>query len=114
MPQPSLVSAGDEEQVECTYLLENMDGQTDRQVRTWNALLLLLPLHHCCHCCCIIAVIIITLLQLLSCHVVAVSCHVIVMSSPHHIVVVVALLQSLHGEHGGAGPRAGTGRSYSV
>src|SRR6266850_1881083 len=30
MPQPSLVSAGNEEQVECTYLLENMDGQTDR------------------------------------------------------------------------------------
>jgi len=25
-----LVSTGDEEQVECTYLLKNMDGQTDR------------------------------------------------------------------------------------
>jgi len=31
MLQPLLVSAGDEEQVECTYLLENMDRQTDRQ-----------------------------------------------------------------------------------
>jgi len=29
MLQPLLVSAGDEEQVECTYLLENMDGQMD-------------------------------------------------------------------------------------
>ena len=40
MPQLLLVSTGDEEQVECTYLLENTDGQTDRQVRTWNASLL--------------------------------------------------------------------------
>src|SRR6266850_4235746 len=31
MLQPLLVSAGDEEQVECTYLLENMDRWTDRQ-----------------------------------------------------------------------------------
>ena len=30
MLQPLLVSAGDEEQVECTYLLENTDGQTDK------------------------------------------------------------------------------------
>jgi len=30
MLQPLLVSAGDEEQVECTYLLENMDGWTDK------------------------------------------------------------------------------------
>jgi len=36
--QPLLMSAGDEEQVECTCFLENMDGQTD-------------ALHCCCHCC---------------------------------------------------------------
>src|SRR6267142_1869217 len=34
MLQPLLVSAGDEEQVECTYLLENTDGRMDGRVRT--------------------------------------------------------------------------------
>jgi len=32
MLQPLLVSAGDEEQVKRTYLLENTDRQTDRQM----------------------------------------------------------------------------------
>ena len=36
------------------------------------------------------------------------------LSCCRHVVVVVTLSQSLHGEHGGAGLRAGTGGSYSI
>src|SRR6266850_3537985 len=39
MLQPLLVSAGDEEQVECTCFLENTDRQTDGKTDT-----------SCCHC----------------------------------------------------------------
>jgi len=52
MLQPWLVSTGNEGQVECTYLLENTDGQTDKSGHGKN-----LNLRHrrhfsCCCCCC--------------------------------------------------------------
>src|SRR6266850_1899532 len=90
--------------------------------------------HTCPHCC----VIVVTLsLCCRHCHIVTMLCCVIIALSPccvvlllhcRHIaslllslhrchcciVVVVALLQLLCGEHRAAGPRAGTGRSYSI
>src|SRR6266850_455725 len=92
------------------------DGQTDESGH---------GMHCCCHRHCIVAVIIVTLLQLSSCHcchchIVTVSCHVITVSC--RVIVVLsshccccrALSQLSHGEHGGAGLRAGTGGSYSI
>src|SRR6266850_432957 len=70
------------------------------------------------HCCCVVIVIIVTSSPncvVSSSH----CCHIVSLSlSLHHchccVVVVIASLQLLHGEHGAAGLRAGTGRSYSV
>src|SRR6267142_1511571 len=57
------------------------------------------------HCCCVVSY----------CHcIVAMSCHVVITLSHCCVVIVVALLQSLCGEHGAAGPRVGTGGSYSI
>ena len=117
MLQPSLVSAGDEEQVECTYLLENTDGQTDRQVRTWKASLLSLSSHCHSHCHVMVVIVIalsrsLSLLSSLSschgcccccyhyCHIIAV---VVVASwlllycgcSRHHIVTIVIIVSLL-------------------
>ena len=64
--------------------------------------------HGCCHHCVIAVIIIIVIVVVASslCHVMS-CCRVVV-------VALLFLLQLSHGEHGGAGPRVGTGGSYSV
>src|SRR6266850_10883 len=67
---------------------------------------LLLLLLHCHHVVVVVALSPCCVVLLLHC------CHVALLLLLH--CCVVALLQLLHGEHRAAGPRAGTGRSYSI
>src|SRR6266850_1559490 len=77
--------------------------------------------HTCPHCCVIVVALLLCCVVSCHCRIITVSCHIVavsLLSSLHRchccIVVVVALLQLLCGEHRAAGPRAGTGRSYSI